>query len=274
MASVLRPTGIASRLIRVSQRAPIQTRGIASTVKSILHGSPAAKKEGELEVQQHSRLVGRGKYIHSFETHRVKPDQLDAYKKAAEKFYAGVATDPTFHVKLTGSWETVIGELDTFVHILEYENYGGYDKSTQLIRESHFNESFAEMLPHIQSRSSQLCQEFAFLPSSPPRSLGGIFELRSYTLVPGKLLEWETAWRSGIEARSSTIQPVGAWFSQVGRLHQVHHLWQYENMESRKEKRETAWQTPGWSDTVHKTGEHAITMDTSVMLPLSFSPLK
>lgn len=23
------------------------------------------------------------------------------------------------------------------------------------------------------------------------------------------------------------MAPVGAWFSQVGRLHQVHHIWQY-----------------------------------------------
>lgn len=31
-----------------------------------------------------------------------------------EKFYAGVAADPDLHVKLTGSWETIVGELDTF----------------------------------------------------------------------------------------------------------------------------------------------------------------
>jgi len=252
----------------------MQSRGIAQTVKSILHGSPVAKREGELEIQQHSRLVGRGKYIHSFETHRVKPDQLDAYKAAAKAFYAGIAADPDLHVKLTGSWETVIGELDTFVHILEYENYGGYDKSTKLIRNSKYNKVFQEILPLINSRSSQLCQEFAFLPSSPPREQGGIFELRSYTLQPGKLLEWESSWRSGIEARKETVAPVGAWFSQVGRLHQVHHLWQYDSMEARREKRETAWQTKGWSDTVVKTGDYAKVMDTSVLEALPFSPLK
>jgi len=36
--------------------------------QAILHGSPEAKKEGELESQQHSQLVGRGKYIHAFES--------------------------------------------------------------------------------------------------------------------------------------------------------------------------------------------------------------
>ena len=34
--------------------------------------------------------------------------------------------------------------------------------------------------------------------------------------------------RIGIEARKKVIAPVGAWFSQVGRLHQVHHIWQYK----------------------------------------------
>ena len=78
--------------------------------------------------------------------------------------------------------------------------------------------------------------------------------------------------RRGIEARKQFVKPVGAWFSQVGRLHQVHHLWQYpyvvsralivrfcinlplirRNLETRKALREKAWKVDGWSDTVHK----------------------
>ena len=74
-----------------------------SLLQSILHGSPEAKEVGDLEIQQHSRLVARGKYLHGFESesrrsrnrpnilptlpltpvHRVKPEAGDAYKKAA-----------------------------------------------------------------------------------------------------------------------------------------------------------------------------------------------
>lgn len=57
-------------------------------------------------------------------------------------------------MKLTGNWETMVGEQDVFctlsyhsililcslfaslVHILEYENYSGYDKTIQKIRTS------------------------------------------------------------------------------------------------------------------------------------------
>lgn len=36
-------------------------------MKSILHGSPQAKHEGDAQIQQHSKVVARGKYVHGFE---------------------------------------------------------------------------------------------------------------------------------------------------------------------------------------------------------------
>lgn len=82
----------------------------------------------------------------------------------------------------------------SLVHILEYENYSGYDKTTQMIRDSPHAAAYRAMLPFLTSRTSQLTQEFAFLPTAPPRKEGGIFELRSYQLQAGALLEWEHAW--------------------------------------------------------------------------------
>jgi hypothetical protein len=245
------------------------------SVQSLLHGSPEAKQAGELDILQHSRLGGRGKYVHGFEIHRVRPDKAEEYKKAADAFYTNVKNDSEMGVKLTGSWEVLVGEMDTFVHILEYENYSGYDKTSRLLRDSkqHWAE-YRAMLPHITSRSSQLNQEFAFLPTAPPRKHGGIFEMRTYQLKPGTLLDWETTWRKGINARKKFVEPVGAWFSQVGRLHQVHHMWQYPSLEARKETREKAWQLDGWAETVSKTSKMAKSMDSFILMPLSFSPLK
>jgi len=130
------------------------------------------------------------------------------------------------------------------------------------------------MLPYMTSRSTQLNQEFKFFPSAPPHSQGGIFELRSYILKPGTLLEWESTWRRGIEARKKLLSPVGAWFSQIGKLHQVHHMWQYPDLHARKETRETAWEIDGWSETVAKTAVLTQSMDTAILSPLRWSPLK
>jgi hypothetical protein len=67
----------------------------------------------------------------------------------------------------------------------------------------------SSILPHIQSRQHQILSEFSFWPSSPPRDSGfkdgGVFEMRTYQLHPGKLLEWENAWRRGLEARKKFV---------------------------------------------------------------------
>jgi len=204
----------------------------------------------------------------------VRPDKVDEYKKAAERYYKGIQQDDRLSVKLSGNWETLVGDQDAFFHILEYENYAGYDKAIQLVRSSEHYEAYKAMLPYVTSRTNQLNQEFAFLPTSPPHAEGGLFELRSYQLKPGTLLEWENTWRKGIEARRKSIAPVGAWFSQIGRLHTVHHMWQYPNLQTRRDIREKAWQIDGWAETVSKTSQLAWSMDASILTPLPFSPLK
>lgn len=70
-----------------------------------------------------------------------------------------------------------------------------------------------EILPLIQSRTSQLNSEFKFLPAMGPQERGGVYELRTYDLKPGSLLEWEESWRVGLEARiKAGHSPAGAWF--------------------------------------------------------------
>ena len=48
--------------------------------QTLLHGSPEAKKEGEVEMLQHSKRIARGKYVHAFEGMY----SLDAYFEHSE----------------------------------------------------------------------------------------------------------------------------------------------------------------------------------------------
>jgi hypothetical protein len=50
---------------------------------------------------------------------------------------------------------------------------------------------------------------------SEDHAAGGIYELRSYRLRVGRLLEWEQEWKTGLECRRQFVEPVGGWFSQV-----------------------------------------------------------
>lgn len=93
----------------------------------------------------------------------------------SEKYYLGLIKDPELHVKLTGNWETTIGEQDTFFHILEYENYGGYDKTTKLIQSSEVGDTF--------SANGLILNRVPALESVPED--GPIFDIPLVTAQPG-----------------------------------------------------------------------------------------
>ena len=67
-------------------------------------------------------------------------------------------------------------------------------------------------------------------------------------------LTW--ARRRGLDVRRKYCEPVGAWFSQLGDLNKVHHMWIYPDLQTRKNMREEAWKVPGWAETVHNTGTY------------------
>lgn len=160
------------------------------------------------------------------------------------------------------------------VHIWEYQRYEGYHQSLHSIS-SHpdFPEFDKKLKKLIKSKNSSIMQEFSFWPTTAPRKLGGVFELRSYTLHPGNLLEWEHHWRRGLKARREVMEGVGAWFVQIGDLNTVHHLWQFANLEERKVTREQSWKQEGWAETVHKTVPLIQTMKSRVLVPMPWSPV-
>lgn len=160
------------------------------------------------------------------------------------------------------------------VHIWEYKKYAGFHNSLAHIKhQSEYSKKEHQLKQYLTSKSTSLMQEFSFWPTVPPRKLGGIFELRSYTLHPGNLLEWESHWRKGLQARREVMEGVGAWFVQIGELNTVHHLWQFPDLEERRRRRELCWAVEGWSDTVHKTVPLIQTMKSRVLVPCEWSPV-
>ncbi|KAL9054924.1 MAG: hypothetical protein Q9162_003865 [Coniocarpon cinnabarinum] len=245
-----------------------------SMVSRLIHGTEEGRlHEKELE-QSFSQVLARGKYVHSITFHTVKPDRVDEYTELIGNFYPRAANDPSNKVKLVGSWRTEVGDADTFVHIWEYERYHGFHSSLNHLSQHPDYPAYASKLSNlITHKHLSLMQEFSFWPTSPPRTLGGLFELRSYKLHPGNLLEWETHWRKGLDARKQVMEGVGAWFVQIGDLNTVHHLWQFANLEERKVRREQSWAIEGWGDTVHKTVPLIQEMQSRILVPCEWSPI-
>ncbi|OZJ03006.1 hypothetical protein BZG36_04677 [Bifiguratus adelaidae] len=151
---------------------------------------------------------------------------------------------------------------------------GHLETTTRLKNDQQYKDFQRALRPLLLSKENQICLEFSFWATSPPQETKGIYELRTYVLKPGNLLEWETEWRKGLEYRRRYCEPVGAWFSQLGKLNTVHHMWTYPDLQTRKVTREEAWQEDGWAETVYKTVRLIDNMHTAILVPLEFSPLR
>ncbi|KAF6222975.1 hypothetical protein HO133_001026 [Letharia lupina] len=243
-------------------------------LSSLIYGTHEGQQMDHEIEKSFSQVLARGKYVHSIVMHSVKPDKVDEYVDLVGDWYPKVASTPEHHVHLVGSWRTEVGDCDTFVHIWEYQRYQGYHSSLHSIQHHPDFPAFDHKLKSlITHKETSLMQEFSFWPTTPPRQLGGLFELRSYTLHPGNLLEWETHWRRGLKARREVMEGVGAWFVQIGDLNTVHHLWQFADLEERKARREMSWGVEGWGDTVHKTVPLIQKMKSRILIPMPWSPV-
>ncbi|KAJ5819849.1 hypothetical protein N7474_005440 [Penicillium riverlandense] len=243
-------------------------------LSSLIYGTKEGQHFDQDIERSFSQVLARGKYVHSIVFHEVKPDKVDEYVNLVGEWYPRMAGLEENRVHLVGSWRTQVGDNDTFVHIWEYQRYEGYHASLHNIsQQPEFPEFDRKLKSLIKSKKTSLMQEFSFWPTTPPRRLGGLFELRSYTLHPGNLLEWESHWRRGLTARREVMEGVGAWFVQIGDLNTVHHLWQFANLEERRLRREQSWGVEGWAETVHKTVPLIQEMKSRILVPMPWSPV-
>lgn len=245
-------------------------------IKSFLYGSNKAQLEAAENERSFSETLMRGRFVNELLVHNVTPAKSPEYTELLSNMYPKLNQDPAVRARLIGSWRTVVGDMDQFVHIWEYDGYPAFHASKVAIHKSQEYLDYLDALRGcLRSRTSQLMHEFDFWGGTPaPRNLGGLFELRAYDLKPGSLMEWEMYWRQGLECRRKVMEPIGAWFAGVGQLNRVYHIWQFLDMQHRKISRRRSWEVPGWAETTHKTVNLVDHMESQIMVPMDFSPLK
>ncbi len=92
-----------------------------------------------------------------------------------------------------------------------------------------------------------------------------IYEVRTYTMKPGTVAEFEENFGKALPARE-TVSPLGAfWHTDIGPLNQVIHVWPYESMEHREECRNT--QVEGWPP---PNGGNILNMESEIWNPAEF----
>jgi len=228
--------------------------------------------------ESHSRMLSDKEVIYALQTHNYRPDLKNAYLKNYNNMVQWVRSQDNLKksVNLVGSWTVNVGDQDQALHLWKFK--GGFQTIDVFNTLTDTNEDYQKLREEegklVRARHLQYLLQFSYWPKIEPRSSKNIYEIRSYALKPGTMIEWGNNWARAINFRKNNDEAFAGFFSQVGRLYNVHHIWCYENLNKRKETRESAWRSPGWDECVAYTVPLIREMHCRVMVPTEFSPTK
>lgn len=227
--------------------------------------------------ESHSRMLSDKEVIYALHTHNIRPDSIDKYLTNYEENVNLIHSKKSeLNCELIGSWTVEVGDLDQALHLWQYT--GGYERIDHAQAVLFQDESYKRLLRqrgnYLRSRHLQYLLAFSFWPPLVKRKDSNIYEIRSYSLKPGTMIEWGNNWAKAINYRRNNDEPFAGYFSQIGRLYNVHHIWCYKDLQSRKETRESAWRSPGWDECVAYTVPLIREMHSRILSPTSFSPTK
>lgn len=221
-----------------------------------------------VDLETHDKTVANNN-IYEFQFETVKPEFMDDYLEATSGVNSRLHEDEAYPGKLLLSLKAVYGAQDMAVHVWCYEDgHKGINEQINYYKDNKELQEFERKTKQwCNTRSNQLCHEFSYFSGYVPRSTPEhIYELRTYALKPGSLLEWGKHWSVAINLPRKDA--VAAFYSQVGDLYIVHHLWTYLDMQHRSDIRDNMWQIPGWDDCVAATVPLVRNMKNRILVPI------
>ncbi|XP_022902706.1 protein NipSnap [Onthophagus taurus] len=226
--------------------------------------------------ESHSRMLSDKEIVYSLQTHNFRPDSKKEYLTNVKNTLDLVKSQESLSeaVELVGSWTVNVGDQDQALHLWSFK--GGFEKidsaNTILSSNKDYTKLWDEQGKLVRSRHLQYLLAFSYWPQIKLRGGNNIYEIRSYALKPGTMIEWGNNWARAINHRQNNNEAFAGFFSQIGRLYNVHHIWSYENLQARRETRESAWRNPGWDECVAYTVPLIREMHCRILEPTQFSP--
>jgi hypothetical protein len=203
--------------------------------------------------------------IVEFRTYRMKPGSIP---ETVKRFGEGLA-NRTKVSPLGAFFHTEVGPLNRIIHVWPYEDFA---HRTQ-VRSQKIEGWPPNIREFVEEQQSEIFIPAPFSPKLEQRQLGGIYEIRMYTLAPGAIPGQIDRWSTAIDARTKLSPLAFAGHSELGGLNKWCHIWAYKDANHRAETRAKAMREGIWPPKGGQPGQTLI-QENMLVIPASFSPLR
>jgi NIPSNAP len=203
--------------------------------------------------------------IVEFRTYRLKPGSTPE----VEKRFAEGLTNRTKASPLGAFFHTEVGPLNRIIHVWPYEDLA----HRTAVRAQKIEGWPPKIQEFIEEMQSEIFIPAPFSPKMEPRQLGGLYEIRMYTLAPGAMPGMIDRWATAIDARVKLSPLAFAGSAELGGLNRWCHIWAYKDAADRFAVREKARAEGIWPPRGGQPGQTLI-QENMLVIPAAFSPLR
>jgi hypothetical protein len=159
--------------------------------------------------------------IFEMRTYRLQPGSVpEVEKRFGEALTERVKTSP-----LGAFFRTEVGPLNHIIHIWPYDDLQH--------RTRVHSQSIPNWPPKIQEfiveMESKIVNAAPFCPAFTPRQYGNLYEIRTYTMLPGVTQQVVARWAERIEGRVKLSPLAAAGHTELGPLNRWIHIWAYKD---------------------------------------------
>jgi len=205
--------------------------------------------------------------IVEFRTYRLKPGSVPT----AEERFGQALPARTKLSPLAAFWHTEVGPLNRIIHVWPYANFA---ERTRIRAEATKLDGWPPNIREfVEEQESEVFIPAPFSPKLEPRQLGGIYEIRTYTLAPGAIPSQIDRWSTQIGERVKLSPLAFAGHSEIGGLNRWCHIWAYKDAAERFAIRDKARKEGIWPPKGGQPGQMLV-QQNMLVIPAAFSPLR
>jgi hypothetical protein len=203
--------------------------------------------------------------IYEVRTYPMRPGTVPIFE---ERLAAALPVRERYS-KLAACWHTEIGPLNEAVHVWPYEDLS---QRTRARAEAAKHPEWPPKLDDIViEMRSEIYNEAPFKKTLPPGEYGPVYEMRIYLYQVGSMPTVLERWEEAIGEREKLSPLVALWYSEIGTVNTLIHIWAYKDLNERARIRAEAQKLANWPP---KTREFMISQQNKILLPAAFSPLR
>lgn len=172
--------------------------------------------------------------------------------------------------RLAAFWYSEVGPLNQIIHVWPYASLADREqKRAAATKAEGWPPNIREF---VVDQSAEIFLPAPFSPSlDEDHTYGNLYEIRTYTYVPGAMPSVIQRWGEKIEERKKLSPLVAAWYSDLGELNKWVHVWAYKDVAERDRIRKESFKSGNWPPA---TREFLIKQENMFVAPASFSPLR